>query len=89
MFFHLRSVRMILREIHLFKYYMPLLDIKNFNVLLYNKPFFDQPIKYKQEKLCVYKTSRNVKKNYYYTTGNLLNYLYHQSYYKLIDIDLS
>ena len=24
-----------------------------------------------------------------YTTGNLLNYLYHQNYYKLICIDLS
>ena len=24
-----------------------------------------------------------------YTTGNLLDYLYHQSYYKLIGIDLS
>ena len=24
-----------------------------------------------------------------YTTGNLLDYLYHQNYYKLIDIDLS
>ena len=24
-----------------------------------------------------------------YTTGNLLDYVYHQNYYKLIDIDLS
>ena len=24
-----------------------------------------------------------------YTTGNLLDYLYHQNYYKLIGIDLS
>ena len=24
-----------------------------------------------------------------YTTGNLLGFLYHQNYYKLIDIDLS
>ena len=30
-----------------------------------------------------------MSKNYGYTTGNLLDYLYHQSYYKLIGIDLS
>ena len=27
--------------------------------------------------------------NYDYTTGNVLDYLYHQNYYKLIGIDLS
>ena len=32
-----------------------------------------------------YKMSRNND----YTTGNKLDYLYHQNYYKLIDIDLS
>ena len=30
-----------------------------------------------------------MSKNDDYTTGNLLDYLYHQSYYKLIGIDLS
>ena len=30
-----------------------------------------------------------MSKNDDYTTGNLLNYLYYQKYYKLIDIDLS
>ena len=30
-----------------------------------------------------------MSKNDGYTTGNLLDYLYHQSYYKLIGIDLS
>ena len=31
---------------HLFdKYYMPLAEIKDFNALIGNKPFFDQPIK--------------------------------------------
>ena len=29
-----------------------------------------------------------MSKNNDYTTGNLLNYLYHQKYYKLIGIDL-
>ena len=30
-----------------------------------------------------------MSKNNDYTTGSLLNYLYHQKYYKLIGIDLS
>ena len=30
-----------------------------------------------------------MSRNTYYTTGNLLDYLYHQKYYKLIGIDLS
>ena len=30
-----------------------------------------------------------MSKNNDYTTGNLLDYVYHQNYYKLIDIDLS
>ena len=30
-----------------------------------------------------------MSRNDAYTTGNLLNFLYHQNYYKLISIDLS
>ena len=30
-----------------------------------------------------------MSRNDYYTTGNLLDYLYHQNYYKLIGTDLS
>ena len=30
-------------------YYMPLVEIKDYNALLKNKPFFDQPIRNKQE----------------------------------------
>ena len=30
-----------------------------------------------------------MSRNHDYTTGNLLDYLYHQNYYKLIGIDLS
>ena len=63
-----------------------MVEIKDFNVLIDNKPFFDQPVKSKQgayEKLV--KMSRNDD----YTTGNLLKFSYHQNYYKLIGIDLS
>ena len=31
------------------EYYMSLVEIKGFNALIDNKPFFDQPIKNKQE----------------------------------------
>ena len=31
------------------KYYMPLVEIKDFKALLDNKPFFNQPVKNKQE----------------------------------------
>ena len=46
--------------IHSFhKYYMPLVEIKDFNALIDNKLFFDQPLENKQE---AYKQCRNVKK---------------------------
>ena len=66
------------------KDYMPLEEIKAFNALLIdNKPSFDQPIKNKQE---VYV---EMSRNDLYTTGNLLDYLYHEKYNKVIGIDLS
>ena len=56
------------------KYYMPLLEIKDFNALIDNKPFFDQPVKNKQE---AYEKLIEMSRNDDYTTGNLLDYLYH------------
>ena len=32
-----------------YKYYMSLVEIKDFNALIDNKPFFDQPVKNKQD----------------------------------------
>ena len=68
------------------KYYMPSVEIKDFNALIDNKPFFDQPVKNKQE---MYEKRIVMSRNDDYITGNLLDYLYHQNYYKLIGIDLS
>ena len=68
------------------KYYMPLVEIKDFNALIDNKPFFDQPINNKQE---AYQKLIEMPRNDDYTTGNVLEYLHHQKYYKLIGIDLS
>ena len=65
---------------------MPLAEIKDFNVLIDNNPFFDQPVKNKQE---AYKKLTEMSGNNDYTTGTLLDYLYHQKCYKRIGIDLS
>ena len=65
---------------------MPLVEIKYFNVLIDNNPFFDQSVKNEQE---AYKKLIEMSRNDDYTTGNLLDYLYYQKYYKLIGMDLS
>ena len=65
---------------------MPLVEIKAFNALNDNKPSFDQPVKNKQE---AYKKLIEMSRNDDYTTGNSLDYLYLQSFCKLIAIDFS
>ena len=65
---------------------MPLIETKNFNALIDNKPFLDHPVKSKQE---AYENLIKMSRNDNYTTANLLDFSYHQSYYKLIGIDLS
>ena len=57
------------------EYFMPLVEIKDLNALLDNKPFFDEPVKNKQE---AFEKLINMSKNNDYTTGNLL---YHQKYF--------
>ena len=56
---------------------MPLVKIKDFNASI-DKLFFDQPVKNKQE---VYEELIEMSRNDDYTTGNSLDYLYHQNYY--------
>ena len=68
------------------KYYMSLVEIKDFHALTENEPFFDQPVRNKQE---LYEKLIEMSRNNDYTTENLLDYLYPQSYYKLIVVDLS
>ena len=59
--------------------------MKYFNTLTDNKLFFDEPGKNKQE---VFKKLIEMSRNDDYTTGNLLDFLYHQNYYKIIGVDL-
>ena len=68
------------------EYYVPKVDIKYFNVLIDGKPFFEIPVKNKEE-AC--EAIIEMSKNNDYTTGNLLDYEYFKDHYKLIAIDLS
>ena len=62
-------------------HYFSLVEIKDFNPLIDNKSVFEQNVKIKHkgfEKLIeMWKNGNN-------TTGNLLDYLYHQNFYKFI-----
>ena len=68
------------------KYYVPKVEIKEFNVLIDGKPFFEIPVRNKEE---AYEAIIEMTKNNDYGTGNLLDYEYFQDHYKLIAIDLS
>ena len=65
---------------------MPLVKSKDFNAFFDIKPFFDQPVKNKQE---AYEKPIEMSRNNDYAIGKLLEYLHHQNYYKRIGIDLS
>ena len=68
------------------KYYVPKVEIKDFNVLIDGKSFFDVPVKNKEE---AYEKTMSISKNNDYATGNLLDYEYFSKHYNLIAIDLS
>ena len=69
-------------------YYLPKVEIKDYNVMIDGKNFFDQPIS------SIIKIYENIRKiatgqGYGYTTGCLLDYSYFKDHYKMIAIDLS
>ena len=70
------------------RYYIPNVEIKDYNVMIDGKNFFDQPVK--NDKV----TYENIRKIAIgqgddYTTGCLLDYTYFKKYYKMIVVDLS
>ena len=67
-------------------YYVPNVRIKDFNVLIDGKSFFDLPVKNEEE---TYEKIIDMSNNNDYTTGNLLDFAYFKKNYKLIAIDLS
>ena len=68
------------------KYYIPKVEIKDFNVIIDGKCFFELPVKNKEE---AYKKSMDMTNNNDYIPSNLLDFVYFQENYKLIAIDLS
>ena len=68
-------------------YYVPNVRIKDFNVLIDEKSFFNLPLKNEEE---AYEKVMSVNRNNGYTTGTLLDFAYFKKKkYKLISIDLS
>ena len=69
-------------------YYLPKVEIKDYNVMIDGKNFFDQPI---NSDLKTYENIRKIATGQGddYTTGCLLDYSYFKDYYKTIAVDLS
>ena len=70
-----------------YKYYMPSVEIKDYNVLIDGNAFFELPVKNMEE--TYEKITQITDHNGYYTRVNLLDYEYFKEHYKLIAIDLS
>ena len=70
------------------RYYIPNVEIKDYNVMIDGKNFFDQPVK--NDKV----TYENIRKiatgqGDNYTTSCLLDYIYYKNYYEMTAVDLS
>ena len=70
------------------QYYLPTIEIKDYNFMVNWRNFFDHLIK---NDLKAYDNIKKIAKGQGddYTTGYLLDYPYFKNYYKLIAIDLS
>ena len=70
------------------RYYIPNVEIKDYNVMINGKNLFDQPVR--NDKV-IYENIRKIAAGQGddYTTGCLLDYTYLKKYYKMIAIDLS
>ena len=70
------------------QYYLPTVEIKDYNVMIDGRNFFDQPIK---NDLKTYDNTRKIATGLDddYVTGCLIDYPYFKKYYKLLATDLS
>ena len=70
------------------KYFLPRVDITNYNVLIDGRKFYDQPI---NDQIKKYDEIRKIAtgKGDDYTTVCLLDYQYFKDHYQLIAVDLS
>ena len=65
-------------------YYVPNVEIKNFNTLIDGKSFFNLPVKNEEE---AYEKIIDMSNNNDYTIGNLLDFVYFKKNCRLIAID--
>ena len=70
------------------KYYLARIDLKNYNVIIDGRSFYDNQIESDIEK---YRELKKVMigKGEDYTTGSLLDYDYFKKHYRLVAVDLS
>ena len=70
------------------EYYLPTVEIKDYNIMINGENFFDQPIKNNK---VTYENIRKIATGQGddYTTGFLLDYSYFADTYKMIAVDLS
>ena len=68
------------------RYYLPKGIIKNYNMIINGKSFYDQAIDSYIKRYGEIRTTGQFKD---YTTGCLLNYYYIKNHYRLIAVDLS
>ena len=70
------------------EYYLPTVEIKDYNIMINGENFFDQPIKNNK---VTYENIRKIATGQGddYTTGCLLDYSYFADTYKMIAVDLS
>ena len=70
------------------RYYIPNVEIKDYDVMIDGKNFFDQPVKNNK---VTYENIRKIATGQgdNYTTGCLLDYSYFKDYCKMIAVDLS
>ena len=70
------------------RYYLPIVEIKDYNIMINGENFFDQPIKNNK---VTYENIRKIATGQGddYATGCLLDYSYFMDTYKMIAVDLS
>ena len=85
LFCHLQELMQVITD-SFSDYYVPNVEIKDFNVFIDGKSFFDLPVKNEEE---AYEKIMYMSSNNDYTTSNLWDFAYFKENYNLIAIDLS
>ena len=77
LFCHLKELKKTMKDYRdsLSHYYVPNIEIKDFNVLIDGKSFFDLPVRKEEE---AYKKIIEMSNNNDNTTGNLLDFAYYK-----------